>query len=423
MSPLFSVIENKNFRYLWLGQITSQLAVNMMGFILMIRVYQQTASNIAVSGMLFTIGLPAIFFGILAGGIVDQYDKRTILIACNVLRFLLLVLFFFFSDTLFLSYTLAFVFSLITQFFIPAEAPSIPNLVKSNELLSANSLFTFSFYTSTIAGFIISGPLLRIFGAHNVFLVMAGFMLLASYFVALIPKDKSKEEKHPITLRKIRTDIEDGFTFIRGNQRVRQSLLLMTFSQALLAVLATLAPGFSDKTLRIVLEDASYIVMGPAALGLILGALWVGTAGKNYLKRLIILVGILGTGLILFLLSLLVRISSALYLVYHFGSLQVGGIEIAVLLLFLLGITNALISVPAGTVLQEATEGPMRGRIYGVLTALTGGAAVMPVILSGVLADTVGVGKTIFIISACVSLFGFYRLLKLRSPSFNIEDK
>ncbi|MBI4066947.1 MFS transporter [Candidatus Gottesmanbacteria bacterium] len=421
MSSYLAVLKNSYFLHLWLGQITSQIAVNMLAFILLIRVYQNTMSNIAVSGMILAIGIPAIVVGILAGGIVDQVDKRLVLIYCNILRALVLVLFYWFSSSLAFIYLLGFVFSIITQFFVPAEAPSIPTIVKNTDLLTANSLFTFSLYVATIIGFVLSGPALRLFGNNNIYIFLAGLMGLSAMLVMKLPKDKKKNNVLNLTWAKMIADGRDGIRFIRKNKRIEQSLFLLTFTQALIAILASLAPGFADKTLAIVLEDSSYLVMGPAAVGLILGSLVIGAWGKFFLKRILILVGIMGTGLTLLLLSFLVRVSHQSYLSFYIGNLPLGGLEAAIIILVFLGFTNSLVSVPANTVLQEDTQGDIRGRVYGALTSLTGGAAILPVLLSGILADTIGIGKTLFIIGIGVLLFGFYRVLKLPTTSFNIE--
>lgn len=418
MSSILGVLKNKYFRNLWFGQMTSLIAVNMMGFILMIRVYQLTSSNTAVSGIILSIGLPAIIFGILAGGLVDHFEKKDILVLCNILRAIVFILFFWSSNSLPMAYLLAFVFSSVSQFFIPAEAATIPSIVSSDNLLSANSLFTFSLYVSTIIGFVAAGPLLRLFGPHNIFLFLSAMMILASFFVFSIPKEKIKR-RSSFSFLKVFDDINEGFSFIKKNMRIQHSLLLVTFAQALIAILAALAPGFADKTLKIVLEDSSYLVMGPAALGLILGALAIGTWGNNFLKRFIIIIGVLGTGVTLVLLSLLVRISHGAYFKLGLFNLPIGGLEIAMLFIFILGMTNALISVPANTILQEDTAGNLRGRIYGVVTSLTGGAAILPVLFSGIMADSFGIGKTLFIIGIMVLVFGLYRLVKLSTMSFN----
>lgn len=421
MSPIFRVLGNRNFRNLWFGQITSQIAVNMFGFILLIRVYQSTLSNTAVSGMVLAIGIPSIVIGILAGGVVDQLDKRKVLIWCNVLRALVLLAFFPLFTYVPAIYLLAFLFSFITQFFIPAEAPYIPSLVKQVDILPATSLFSFSLYVSTILGFILSGPALLIFGPAYVFIFLAAVMLFSAIFAFKLPTERITDRVINLSFKRIRQDIDDGFKFIASNNRIKQSLMLLTFSQALIAVLASLAPGFADRTLKIVLEDASYLVMGPAALGLIIGALVVGAWGKYLLKRILILIGIFGAGVTLLLMSFLVRVSHRPYFSLSLSNIPIGGLEVGMLIIFFLGFSNALVSVPATTVLQEDTKGNFRGRIYGVLTSLTGGTAIFPALFSGILADTVGIGKALFIVGIVVLGFGFYRLLKLPTTSFNIE--
>src|SRR3989338_1701651 len=92
------IISNYPFRVLWLAQIISQIAMNMLSFVLAIQVYQKTFSNTAVSLMLLTFGIPSIIFGVLAGGIVDRYDKRKILMFCNLGRFFILMAYAFFHE-------------------------------------------------------------------------------------------------------------------------------------------------------------------------------------------------------------------------------------------------------------------------------------------------------------------------------------
>ncbi|MBI2612129.1 MFS transporter [Candidatus Gottesmanbacteria bacterium] len=411
MSSLISLLRKTNFRNLWFGQITSQIAVNMLAFVLILEIYQATRSNTAVSALSLAIGLPAIFVGILAGGIVDSVDKRLVLLWCNFLRIIIFALFLvFFSLPLLIIYILAGFFSIVTQFFIPAEAPSIPSFVRNDELLLANSLFSFGLYGATIFGFIISGPLLISFGPNIVYGLMIILMSLAFLFAYGLPPIRPRGmPKLSLSLSVFSSDLKEGMAFIFGNVRVGQSLLLMTFSQGLLATLAVLAPGFADATLKIPLTDVSLVVMGPAALGLVTGALWVGTTGKQYLKRILILIGILATGVTLLMLSFLVRAANG-------GG---DGIEIAMLLLFILGFTNALISVPSSAVLQEATEGRLRGRVYGVLTSLTGGAAILPVMFSGIMADLFGITRTLLILGLGVLVFGVYRLLILNQTMRN----
>jgi len=416
--PLLAVIANQNFRNLWLGQIFSQIPINMMTFVLLIRVYQQTASNTATSIIVLTIGLPAIFIGMIAGAVVDRLERRDVLVVCNLLRVFTLLGFFLSRETLLFVYLLAAATSIITQFFVPAEAPTIPRLVSGELLLTANSLFTFTYYLSMILGFVLAGPFLKFFGPHNIFLFMSFLLLIAAFFVCRIPKERGKGTIHGLNLPidQIKSDLKEGFSFIRKEGKVSFAIFLLTSSQALIATLASLAPGFADKVLKIELEDTSFLIMGPAALGLVLGALVVGNFGKDVKKDNLINFGIIMAGFILLTLSLLVRASRYPYFLFKVESFlppvfQFGFVEIAVLLFFILGASNALIDVPANTILQGATNKEFRGRVYGVLTAMIGGTAILPVIGGGALADILGVGKVIFAIALLILGLGLYRIL------------
>lgn len=420
-SPYIELIRNRNFRNLWLGQVTSQIALNMLSFVLAIRVYKETGSNAAVSLMLLSFGIPSILFGFIAGGLVDNFDKKNILLFCNVSRIAILIFFFLFSRNLFALYALSVTVSLITQLFIPAEAPSIPNLVKEKHILPANSLFTVSFYLSSVIGFILAGPLIKVFGHDYIYMIMAGLFGIASFFVWQIPNMPCiKNDLNKFSVNHLFLTMKDGLSFIKNNKRIEQSLILMTFSQSLITTLAVLAPGFSDKVLSIDLNDASFLVMGPAAIGLIIGAIWVGQYGLKYLKGKIILWGILSIGLSL--LGIAAVSSRELPIINDFlQSVYIGNFGFTFILLIMLGIFNSFVSVPANTILQEDSDTHMRSRVYGVLTSLTGGASLIPVIFSGILADFVGVSRTLMTLGIMVLIVGVYHYLQRQKVNTTIN--
>ncbi len=402
------VIQNIPFRRLWLAQVTSQIGLNMLSFVLAIRVYQETGSNTAVSFMLLAFGVPSIIFGIIAGGLVDYFDKRSILIFCNFTRLMILFAFFIFSHNIYILFILTVIISVITQFFIPAEAPTIANLMDKKNLLTANSLFTVTFYLSSLLGFILAGPVLILLGDTNVYLFISVLMAAATIFVFFLPKIQKVEiKKLNLNYSFIRLTLSEGLQFIRSNERISQSLILLTFSQALIATLAVLAPGFADRILNIDLKNASYLVMGPAAIGLVVGALWVGGYGNKFLKGSIILIGLLAVAISLILLSTITQSGKLAYGI-------VDNLYIAMFLLFLLGIFNSFISVPANTILQADSQANLRGRVYGVLTSMTGGVSFLPVVFSGILADVIGVDKTLLIIGLTVLVAGIYHYLDRR---------
>jgi MFS family permease len=315
---------------------------------------------------------------------------------------ILLLGFFASSETLLWVYVLVFFISVTTQFFVPAEAPTIPRLVPGPLLLTANSLFTFTYYLSMITGFILAGPMLRHFGPHNVFIFLALLLALSAYFVSRIPAANNNHRQGELNKSRIVAvwhEFLAGLRFIKKQKEIFISIVLLASSQAIIACLASLAPGFADRILKIQLEDASYIIMGPAAIGMVVGCLLVGQFGRHQDKKKLITVGIIFAGLTLFALSAMFRLKN---------------LPLAFLFLLGLGGANALIDVPANTTIQENASEELRGRVYGVLASLVGGAAILPVIITGVMADLLGIGKTIFLIACLISAYGINRLMKAR---------
>lgn len=140
-NPLLSALTIPSFFFLIISEFFSQFAMNLLNFILLIVVFQLSNSSLAVSGVILAFTLPSIFFGIVAGVLVDRWSKKRVLVLTNILRAIAVVPLIFVSTELFIIYVVIFIVSLITQFFIPAEIPIIPQLVPKKLLLSANALF------------------------------------------------------------------------------------------------------------------------------------------------------------------------------------------------------------------------------------------------------------------------------------------
>lgn len=428
-SAFIKVAKIKPFLFLWLGQVFSQTALNIMNFALVFRVYETTRSNTAVSFFVLAFGIPAVTLGMVAGVFVDRWDKRLVLVFCNVLRALAVLGFFFSTEAFLYVYVLAFVISCITQFFVPAEAPTIPRVVPPDLLLTANSLFTLTLYASLIFGYVLAGPLLNLFGPKNVFLFISLLFVIASFFVRAVPPPANGRRiiegiKDMLNIRvafdgdifgRVKGDLLEGYKFIKERPIVYQGVTLMTLSQVIISSMAALAPGYADQVLSIKITDASLYILGPAALGLLGGALFVGQLGRLKSKRRLINIGVFSGGLFLFLLSLVYRThgNTGIFLAidgFLPGFLKLDILTVAMLLLFLLGVSNAFIDIPSNTLLQENTTEDVRGRVYGVLTASIGAAQIIPTLLAGILADLFGVGRVVLVMAFLIFIYGIYRI-------------
>lgn len=152
---VFQALFEKPYLFLWLGQIFTQISINLFNFLLLLLVFSLTTSNIAVSGAVLSYTIPAIVFGVIAGVYVDRWPKRRVLYAANFIRAGLLLVLFIIPDNLIVIYIISFFVSIATQFFIPAETPMIPLTVTKKQLYSANALFGMGIYGSILIAYII----------------------------------------------------------------------------------------------------------------------------------------------------------------------------------------------------------------------------------------------------------------------------
>lgn len=433
-NPVTTLFKNRSFVYLWLIQIITQIGANMLLFILAVQVYQASNSNTAVGLLFLVYGAPNVVLSAFAGALVDRFGAKKIMLLSNIFRVPILLAFIFFHQNVIIALFLAFIFSVVTQFFFPAGGVLLPGLVNKNDLLPANSFFSFTFYLSLLFGFIGAGYALNVFGDTGIYVFLAVSFFLATYLCGFLPpplhfveqlksffiqrKYKSVHvrllihvsdpvgliEKNYHHLRVVLSDLRHVAIQIFRKPVIFSSLLLLAFTQVTLAILLSLAPGFSAKVLDIPLTDSSTFIMLPAGLGMIIGALFLARFAIKWPKKEMRLYGLYGIGLVLFLLY---PISAYLKIPHLTG-----------VLLFILGAGNALIDVPSQTILQEETSPEVRGRIFGILSTVVTAGATLPVLIVTALADLLGVGRVLILVGSVVLIFTFlYQLYFSRIDS------
>jgi len=412
------VFSIRPFLFIWLAQVASQLAINIMLFLLALVAYKQTGSNTAVSGIFIAYGVPAVLFGLVAGTFVDSADKRLVIIYSNLIRTVLSVGLLFVSHNMVFVYILMFLNAFVTQFYVPATAPLLPRFVPPAQLMVANSLFSFAYYASMALGFIIAGPMLRAFGPFVSLAILAFCFALATFFSWKLPNtekdgavsifEKIKKYSFFPLLSRVSMKTKAGISYVMNSRDLFDGVVLLTGTQIIIALLGALGPGFADQILGIDILDVSLVIIGPAVVGLILGAFWIGNIGYKFTSEFLIRTGIISSGVILFLVAATVYLESFARFGWLFSKQII--IPIELLLFFLLGVANSFIDIPANSVLQKKAEGEMRGRVYGLLGAFVGGVGILPVMIGGILADVIGVGKVIFFLGIVIMIYGGVRM-------------
>jgi len=400
---LSEILKNKHFVKLWISQIFSMSASNMLTFLLAIRIYQLTNNNFIVSIYVALVSIPPILFSVVAGAFADNHNRKKILTFSNLLRILIIVAFLVFSKNYYLLMFLAFCVSTISQFFGPAENATIPRLVKREQLYLANSMFMFTTYTAFLVGYSLAGPLLFYLNDRPVFLIllimytiaMIANMLLPSQEISL--KEKEKFNRYTNIIKRYFYEIIEGWRIIKNNKVILYSILQMTIVFSAERGVIALLPELADKFFKYTVSEISYYLVLPIGLGAFAGAILINEIKKHFASRKIINWSLVLDGLILLAIPFY-------YLVLPFGekSLKLATSVVS----FLSGLADVFIIVTAQTLIHKTSKDESRGRIFGNLMAFMNIISVPLILLVGFLASFYQVTVIIGVMGVFVTIFG-----------------
>jgi len=278
------VLSIKPFRRLWvalslssLGDWLSILALTTLASNL---AHGTNAQNSAVGAVWIVTLLPALLLGPIAGALADRLDRRMTMIVGDVVRGLL-----FLSIPLFPNLTWIFVAKFLagvaSQFWNPAAAASVPNLVPRDKLERANQLSQLMTYgTAPLAAGIYAvlsliaeglSHTVPFFKTNNVDLAL--YFNGASYFVSAITvyflrQIGKREHSGRISVPSTAKAIWEGWRFIRKNPVVRGLVVGMLGAFSAAGVVVGLGYPYITKTLH----------GGPAGWGLVFAAIFIGMA-------------------------------------------------------------------------------------------------------------------------------------------------
>lgn len=400
MEDFKPLIKNTKFVYLWSSQVLSQVTINIMNFLLLIRLFEETGSTIATSLLWVAYALPAIIIGPFAAASVDMVDRRKVLMITNLLQSFTIFLYAFsHQQSLFLLYGIAMIYSFLNQFYVPAEQASLPSLVKKVNLPNANGLFFLTQQTAIILGFGVAGFLNKYLGFGNSLYLASSLLFLAFIAVSFLEKmDVGEEVPKNLEEAAIRffRRIYQGYEFIKDNRSILIAFLLLLSLQVSLAVIVVNIPVVATQMLRAQIEVSGLLLAAPAGIGALLAALFTPKLlKKGVRKKRIIEISLMILSFTMFVFAIIIPDLSQ-----YFVRLAGGIVTI-----LLAGVAFVGIFIPTQTFLQEKTPGGLRGRVFGNFWFLSMIATIFPVILSGTVAELFGI-RTLFTILAGFALFG-----------------
>ena len=363
------VLAIAQFRRLWIGQGVSYFGDMMNTTGLAIMLYVVTLSPLMVALGLIAKAVPTIMFGLIAGPLVDRFNRQRVMVLADVFRAVLTVTIPFWALHWLPGVFIAvFLIAIASTFFNPAKQAIIPNLVPEGLLVRANSLVQSSERMMELLGYALAGVIAAAVSWVPLFFIDAATYIFSAATLLGVPDALRSARQKQLTLSR---DIADGMQFILHSPVLR-SIMALTAMTGLFA-------GMTFPTLVVLAYGALHAgAIGYGVLeamiggGAILGAFASPQLMARYRAGVLILTGIAGFG-----------VSYALT-----GLLQ--SFVFAFVFLFACGLASTIYYVPLISITQREAPDYIRGRVMASRFLLAQAGLLGGMAISGPMTDRLG---------------------------------
>ncbi len=358
------------YRRLFKAQVVSSFG-DWLGFLAITSLASQIGrsnSDVAVGVVLSARLIPGFFFGAVGTALIDRWDRKKVMVACDVGRGLITAAVPFIHSIwgLFLA---SVVLELLTLMWTPAKEASVPNLVRADQLASANSAGLAAAYGTILPAVVIFPVLttvaallghiyvLRFFRLSQqsiaFYLDVVSFLVSAYLISRLVLPTKTAAEKAAIasaTLASTWRDAKEGWRYIRSTYRVRAVIIGFCTGVIGGGMMVPLGATFSAKILHKGATGFGLLEMA-LGIGVAIGVLVISLTQKRVDHNRTFALAVTGAGA-----ALLFAASMA-----NIGLVMLG--------IGILGMCAGTVYVLGFTILGRTSD-DIRGRIFGVFYTL-----------------------------------------------------
>ena len=382
-----SVLAIPEFRKLWNSMAFSSFG-DWLGLLATTALAQELAggdykkANFAIAGVFIVRLLPAVLLGPIAGVIADRFDRRRLMIVCDILRFGFYLSIPLVHNYLWL-YTATVIVEAITLFWSPAKEASVPNLVPKDKLENANQVTLLASYgTAPIAALVFSvlaGVAAAISSiASRRFASTADLALyidaLSFLYTAWVVFRIRSIPKGPAAIstktENIGKSLTEGFKFVSKSKIISGLIFGMLGAFFAAGAVIGLARTFVGDLQA---GDAAYgVLFGSVFTGLALGIALGPKIFSQFSRRRIFGVALTISSAFLVALSL------------------VSNLVLALILTLFLGAFAGLSWVTGFTMLGMEVENEVRGRIFAFVQSFIRVALVLVLAIAPIIAAAIG---------------------------------
>jgi len=395
----FSSLTNRNFRYLWFGQVGAATAMHADLVARSWLVFELTGSSLAVAGVNVARAVPMLLIGLFGGVAADRWDRKRLLIIIQIWSLMLnaamAIIVIGGWVEMWHIYVLAFLLGSGMAMNQPVRTSIIPQLISKEQLLNAVALNSIAINATRLIGPALIGLVIAVWGVGPAYVwstIAYGIVIWTTTRVAM-PPISALAKRGSLVGQMI-----EGFRYIAQNRLVLALVLLG---------LGPLAVGFSHQTLLPALvvdelgRDAAIMgfIMAVGGIGGITGGFYMASRVDLRHKGVIMLGSAAAYGVALLLFAGV----SMLIMVFP--------------LIIAIGISQTVFRSANTTTLLENTPDHLRGRIVSA-TLLDTALAPVAGIIAGAVADSAGVSAGYLVLGGmCLAIVGLALLAypKIRS--------
>jgi len=386
------IFQNRPFRLFWFGFSFSVLGDSLSRIALTWYVYDHTKSAEALGWLAFWYTGPVIIGGLIAGSLLDRFDRRTVMVVDNVIRGTAMtcipILHVLGLLAVWHIYVVAALYGLLMMIALAGSPSLIPDLVAKDSLDTANALETLSWTVGGVVGPALAGWLIAYIGAPNVIIIDAlsyFAFAIALWQIHLPPTAQAATEKPRYTLA-------DAFKLLT-NHKILFSTTFMFLAANIGAggFMSVWLPILADQTLKGG-PDLFGILYSVWAAGEVISSLLVGSRQWRWPLGLLICFAQILSGLAITLMIFNINL----------WSVMIG--------LGLLGLFSAPLTIWAQTLRMQIIPEELRGRTFALLRTLMQSGNPIGGMLAGALFPLIGMTALIALTAGVVGVPGLLGL-------------
>jgi MFS family permease len=177
---VFAVAE---FRALWMAQLLSVVGDQLARVALTVLVYDRTRSSLLAAVTFVVSIVPTFIGGVTLAWLADRYPRRAVMIACDVIRALLVLVMAAPGMPLAAMVTLLFVVTLTGAPFSSARAAIFPDVLSGDRYVMGTAVTLTTYQFAQVLGFAAGGTLVGFFGIRTSLVVDAATFAGSAFIV------------------------------------------------------------------------------------------------------------------------------------------------------------------------------------------------------------------------------------------------